>query len=210
LELNPQVGAGKTKLVAHVVDSLQNRPADEALAYFYCNRNEEARRKPSNILKSFVKQLSILHHDKGRLHGSLVEKYQEKYRSGFASAHLSDEEAKDLLSRMAQSYQRTILVVDALDECEETSRLKLITIFNQLIEEVSQIKILISSRRDVDIKRKLETKTNLEIDATKNEEDIKKFVLARLDEDAADRAIPFSDSLRGEIVDTLFKKSLGM
>jgi len=44
----------------------------------------------------------------------------------------------------------------------------------------------------------------------KNEEDIKKFVFAKLDEDAIDRAIPFSISLREEIVDTLFLKSLGM
>jgi hypothetical protein len=44
-------GAGKTKLVSKVVDDLTSRLDDkssnnEALAYFYCDRNEEQRRDP--------------------------------------------------------------------------------------------------------------------------------------------------------------------
>jgi hypothetical protein len=90
------VGAGKTKLIAHVITSFQKRPLDEALAYFYCSRNEDDRRNPASVLRSFVKQLSISSNS-AQLHSALTEKYAEKYRSGFSSAHFSNKEAENLL-----------------------------------------------------------------------------------------------------------------
>lgn len=86
----------------------------------------------------------------------------------------------------------------------------LIETLNRLVNGIPNLKILISSRWDDDIKRKLKEKAKLEVDATKNQEDIKKFVLAKLDEDAADRPIPFTDQLRRDIVEILFEKSDGM
>src|SRR5579871_6444231 len=41
-------GAGKTKLTANVINHLSNLPDDQAVAYFYCSRNEESRRDPEN------------------------------------------------------------------------------------------------------------------------------------------------------------------
>ena len=203
------VGAGKTKLIAHIIASFQERPLDDALAYFYCNRNEDDRRNPTSVLRSFVKQLSISS-DSAQLHSALAEKYEEKYRSGFSSVHLSNEEAERLLQIQMKCYRRTTLIVDALDECDRSSRVLLIAALYRLVNDIPNLRIIISSRPDDDIKRKLEDKGKLEIDATKNQEDIKKFVLAKLDEDALERPIPFSDQLRNDIIDILFKKSDGM
>ena len=203
------VGAGKTKLIAHVIASFLKRPLDEALAYFYCSRNEDDRRNPASVLRSFVKQLSISSNS-AQLHSALTEKYAEKHRSGFSSAHFSNEEAENLLQILMKAYKRTTLIVDALDECDKSSRVALIETLNRLVNGIPNLKVLISSRWDDDIKRKLEGKAKLEVDATKNQEDIKKFVVAKLDEDAADRSVPLTDQLRRDIVDILFKKSDGM
>ena len=72
-------GAGKTKLVASIIDHFSKRPHDEALAYFYCDRNEESRRDPENVLCSFVKQLSISP-DEQAIQDLLVEIYKKKQR----------------------------------------------------------------------------------------------------------------------------------
>ena len=161
------------------------------------------------MLRSFVKQLSISSTN-AQLHSALTEKYAEKYRSGFSSAHFSNEEAENLLQILMKANKRTTLIIDALDECDKSSRVVLIETLNRLVNGIPNLKILISSRWDDDIKRKLKEKAKLEVDATKNQEDIKKFVLAKLDEDAADRPIPFTDQLRRDIVEILFEKSDGM
>jgi hypothetical protein len=108
------------------------------------------------------------------------------------------------------AYRRTTIVLDALDECDEESRLNLIKIFDRLTNDISNLKIFISSRRDDDIKRRLELKTNLGVDVTNNQEDIRKFVLAKLEEGQLDRRKPFTDELRTNIVDILFEQSNGM
>lgn len=70
-------GAGKTKLVSKVIDHIRDHQRHSALAYFYCNRNEDSRRDRENILRSFVKQLS-LSKDKDAIHEVVVESYYKK------------------------------------------------------------------------------------------------------------------------------------
>jgi len=193
----------------NVINNFSNRLHDEALAYFYCNRNEESRRNPENVLRSFVKQLSISR-DERAIQGALTEIYKKKQRTGFASAQLTYEEAESLLPILMQAYSRTTLVLDALDECHEDSRIALIDTFGRLIKVSPWLKILISSRRDHDIKLQLEKEANVGIEATDNHDDISKFVLARIDEDHQRRRTPLSDKLREQVVQTLLDKSQGM
>jgi hypothetical protein len=72
------------------------------------------------------------------------------------------------------------------------------------------VKIFISSRRDGDIKRQLERKENISIEATDNQDDIAKFVAEKIAENENDRYYPISEGLKSEIVDTLLYKSGGM
>lgn len=161
------------------------------------------------MLRSFIKQLSISR-DERAIQGALVEVYKKKQRTGFASAQLTYEEAESLLHDLMQTYSRTTLVLDALDECHEDSRIALIETFNRLIKVVPWLKILISSRRDNDIKLQLEKESNVGIEATDNHDDISKFVRARISEDDQRRRIPLSTALRTQIVQTLLDKSQGM
>jgi predicted NACHT family NTPase len=202
-------GAGKTKLTANVINHLSNRPDGEAVAYFYCNRNEELRRDPENVLRCFVKQLAISR-DKQAIRDIVVEVYKGKQDTGFASAQLTYKEAEALLPKLMRPYSRTMLVLDALDECQEQSRLRLIATFNRLIQDLPSLKIFVSSRRDGDIKHQLEKNANLGIEATDNKDDIAKFVHDTIEADRRLRRLPISDGLRDQIVQTLLHKSRGM
>jgi hypothetical protein len=201
-------GAGKTKLISKIIDELSNRPDDEALAFFYCNRDESSRRDPANILRSFVKQLSTSRNNLA-IQDVLVDVYKKKRDSGFASATLTPDEAESLLPKLMEAYSRTTLIVDALDECEEDSRRTIIDVCNRLTDR-AKVKILVSSRRDRDINQQLEKGANLGIEATDNGNDISRFVYAKINEYQQQRRVPLSDEMREEIVRTLLEKSDGM
>ena len=77
------------------------------------------------------------------------------------------------------SSQRTLttIVIDALDECDLSSRAELLESLNQVVEgSAGLIKILISSRNDRAITCHLEGFPNITINATDNRTDIARFV----------------------------------
>jgi hypothetical protein len=155
-------GAGKTKLVSKVVDSLTNRPHDQALAYFYCFRGDESRRQPENVLRSLVRQLSVRKEESTiTLQKPLVQLYREKEAEAFASGAITFDESEKLLLQLFKAYSHTTLVLDALDECDQDLRGRLIQVFERLINVSKKLKIFISSRRDDDIRLQLEKKANV-------------------------------------------------
>jgi len=187
--------------------------SDIALAFFYCRRAEAERRKPENILRSYIKQLATINNKSLSL---LRGKYLEKKRRGFLSNVLSSMETQDLLTKMIKQNPQTILILDALDECEEDSRHSLMTVLSELVEQDLRVKVLISSRRDDDITAEFENKDNFNISATDNGEDIMSFVRGKIDEYRNSRVTRrrtssmISEELEQQIVDVFLDKSNGM
>jgi hypothetical protein len=106
-------------------------------------------------------------------------------------------------------YPRTTLVLDALDECHVHSRLKIIEVFDELLTQASNpLKIFISSRPDLDIKRKLKDRANIEIEAKDNHYDITRFVNSRISQHPTWYAM--DSELQQRIVKTLQDQSQGM
>jgi len=191
------------------VEYSKSRQSSDGLAYFYCNRTEEARRDPENVVRSFVRQLSISR-DAPATHSLLVEIYQGKQARGFASSSLSVTESESLLLDLIRSYDRTVLVLDALDECDEGSRHILIEIFNRLTRKTDNLKILISSRENGDIKHQLQKEANVGIGATENQLDIEAFARAKIEENQTRRRKPLSLQIKDEIATVIHEKSQGM
>jgi hypothetical protein len=164
---------------------------------------------PENILRSFVKQLAVSP-EKDAIHYSLTQIYYQKAAPGFNSKELSFPESEALLVQLIETHQCTTLIVDALDECHESLRRELIEAFDRLINTSTNLKILISSRRNDDIKLQLEQKANVGISATDNQKDISKFVANKIETNKKGRRIPIPEDLQEEIIQTLLVKSEGM
>ncbi len=206
------MGAGKTKLISKAIDHFQNHAYTGLLAYFYCNRNDDARRDPENVLRSFAKQLSMSP-GQDAIHDALFRSYNLKRQTGFGSNKLSFEESEELLQELIRSfasYQRTTLILDAMDECDERVRLELIDVFNRLVETCDDLKILISSRENTDIQRQLQKEVNIGIQATDNHDDIYKFVMSTIALSRVERPKPLPKDLQEEITTTILDKSKGM
>jgi ankyrin repeat domain-containing protein 50 len=190
----------------HVLESHQN---DEALAYFYCDRNQTDRRNPVSILRSFVRQLSTTRNGDA-IQPSLIQFYTQKRQKGFASENLNIEETESLLHQFIGIYPQTTLVLDALDECDPQTRARFIEVLDNLLQQSSKpIKIFISSRPDSDIKHRFESGPNVGIRATDNQEDIAKFLATKIEKQERWRN-KISVGLREEVVQTLRDKSQGM
>lgn len=166
---------------------------------------------PENILRSFVKQLAVSP-ENDAVHHSLTQIYYQKAASGFNSKELSFAESEAVLIQLIGTYQctTTTLVVDALDECHESLRRELIEAFDRLIDKSTSLKILISSRRNDDIQRRLGQKANVGISATDNQKDISKFVADEIEKNKKDRRIQIPKDLQEQIIQTLLVKSEGM
>lgn len=203
-------GAGKTFLVSKIIDwvrdGLINETTDEAFAYFYCNRNEDNRRSPESILCSLVRQLSSTATPENRLHKAFRGL---KTKLALEGRSPDTEVCKDVLSTLIDTYPATTIVLDAMDECEEATRGELMGALETLMENSrNPLKILISSRPNEDIKDYFQERPHIEIQATDNQGDIEDFVREKISQSKHLRAL--SESLKEEIMKTLFEESDGM
>ena len=154
-------GAGKTKLVSTVIGSLRRDlgegPQGEALAYFYCDRNQPDRQSHEQILKSFVRQLSTPR-DSDMIPSCIDKRYSEKEKPGFASSSFTFQECCALVPELVRVYSKVTLVLDALDECDRSTRHLLINEIDKLVGGSTSciIKVFILSRPDKDIKHRFQ------------------------------------------------------
>jgi len=193
-----------------LLDSFRQHPNDEALAYFYCDRNESARQDPELILRSFVRQLSMSRNSDAIQH-SLVQLYYQKRKNGFASGELKIEESRDVLLQLVRIYPQTTLVLDALDECHKETRTQLMDILDTLVTQSPKpVKIFISSRPDRDVRYRFECGPNVCVGAADNRGDIAKFVNDKIDNSPEYWRNSISFDLKDEIRKILVDKSEGM
>lgn len=151
--------------------------------FFFCSRSiaEPGRSDPEAILASIVKQLSSLEAGSPLL-DPVVKKYTERESEGFASGSLRMEESSDLITQLTDHYPLTIIIIDALDECDHRKRNDLLDELEKILRQSSQlVKIFLSSRDDQDIVCQLQHYPNLEISSDRNSDDIAAFVKEETD-----------------------------
>lgn len=209
--LHGTAGTGKTfltsKVIDNVRDTLKDKPNHEGFAYFYCNRNENDRREILSILRSFARQLSAISREKERgVQKSLLQLHKECLDQ---SREPKLVDCKSLIREFINLYPRTTIILDALDECDKDKREELIAFFDEIIvSAVRPVKVFISSRPDVDIKEGFSDRSNIEIQATDNQDDISLYVRTQMSKHR--RWSKFSLSLREEVVETLETRGNGM
>lgn len=69
-----------------------------------------------------------------------------------------------------------MIVVDALDECDQNTRWKLVEALESITESASLVKVFVSSREEGDLRLSLQTHSGLQVTSLENEDDIRKFV----------------------------------
>ncbi|KAJ5172513.1 hypothetical protein N7492_005106 [Penicillium capsulatum] len=203
-------GSGKTYLTSKVIDAMKDRISyplkNEGLAFFYCKRDDNPRDNPLAILQSLVRQLSTTAKSPKSIQTELREVCILARERG---SNFRFDQCKSQVLRSLNIYERTTIVIDALDECEPESRDELIEALQFFIEESKNpVKVFISSRPDPVLKNLLENSPNVGIQASDNQEDIRKFINAELIKRT--KARPFLETLKPKIIAKLLERCQGM
>lgn len=156
-----------------------------------------------------MKQLSI-RTGQSEIQDCLLQLYHKKKRDGFSSNKMTIEDCELLIPQLIMAYTSSMLVLDALDECDSQSRGELMHVLNRLVENSEHLKVFISSRPDYDLKLQLKKEANVGIESTDNHDDIRKFVTEAIALDTKKRSKPIKEPLQQKIIQILLEKSNGM
>ncbi|KAI2839829.1 hypothetical protein CBS147321_10870 [Aspergillus niger] len=158
-------GAGKTMLASVVIDELEDRfgnDGDVGVAYLFCSfeRNDDQMQKPENLLASILRQLA---QGLSSLPGSIMSLFHKHRTKG---TRPSFNEAVNALKSVASVLPRVFIVVDALDECGIATITRILDVLYDL-QKSNNLSILATSRFIPEIMVLFESKSTLEIRATK-------------------------------------------
>ena len=196
-----------------IVETFKNVSRNDALAYFYCKYGESDRNDPEPILRTIVKQLSIV--DSGSpLPEAVVSLYRKHKKDGFKSGKLQVDESKNLITQLTEGFHETIIVIDALDECDKGSRDKLLDALKSILEEETRrVKVFVTSRDDDDIVLHLSGVPNVYIQSSDNSSDIKTFIEGEVEQCILKKKLlrgSVDPELKELITSTLANKAQGM
>lgn len=191
---------------------LSNPSPDSTVAFFYCNRAEESRRDPQNILNALVQQLSLGSGDE--LMKPVIDVYNERERIGQTCSPLSFAESRQLLIQLTDLCPQTTICLDALDEIEDVRRVIILSTLREVATKSgSLVRIFATTRMDPQILSQLEEFPKILLQPDDNSHDIIRFVEERLESAIEEDQLLLGsvpEELKTEIRDTLCTRSKGM
>lgn len=207
------MGTGKTYSTSRVIDwvekGLETNANDEAFAYFYCNKQDHNRSEPKAILRSIIRQLASGPRKclptNTVVHKTVYNLWLNDRDQGILSTFAQWE---DCLLELVETYPRTTIVLDALDECNIEQRKGLINLLVRLTNRgagTTAVKVFVAARPEDDISRDLQRSHLIQMQGQNNAEDIACFVRTKLAEHP--RWPKLSHDFQNELVEKLVEKS---
>ena len=117
-----------------MIQHLQKHFQDTAIVFAYCRHSD--RYSVADILASFVKQLAQAH--PSVVLPSIGPVYEDHQRK---ETRLSEQELQHLFQELLKLFKKTYIVIDALDELPDDTRVNLPTVLSPLLAS-----LLITSR----------------------------------------------------------------
>lgn len=152
----------------------------EGFAYFFCNRDEDSRRRFLPILQSLVRQLATPKNKAERVRKGLQLAREKALDNG---SDLGPEECQDQIVESFDLFSRTIIVLDALDEVSDEELNRLMKTLDTAISKTTRKAMLfIASRPETRINLRYKLSPTIKIQAEDNIKDIERHVNKRLDE----------------------------
>ncbi|CAF9943521.1 MAG: hypothetical protein ALECFALPRED_000540 [Alectoria fallacina] len=214
-------GSGKTRLVSTVINTMLDANSNSStslIAFFYCARNtaEPERAKPVEIMGALLRQLASSKPDLP-VKEPVAKEYEMRRKKAeddcSSLKKLTVQDCTRLIIELIKDHP-ALIILDALDECEENTRHELLEAFDEIISHSAEVvKVFVSSRDDIDIKLYLENSRNISINVENNGSDIARFVQLEVDRLISKRLLldgKVSLKFKRKMVETLINGAQGM
>ncbi|KZV62765.1 hypothetical protein PENSPDRAFT_692205 [Peniophora sp. CONT] len=198
-------GAGKSIICSSVVDVLRKDP-ELLLAYFYFDEGDPKKQDHRGLVSSLVFQL-----------GTSSEKGLDYLKGQRSLRSLSCDELLPLLYQLLSFSGPAVIVIDALDECPERTRVGLLKLIKHLhtlrSNDAIDLRVLVTGRPENDIQNclsSLATHTlNVNV-AREHTEDIRNYISTQLFDPESEFFSKWDKHVKWIVFDTLNERSNGM
>jgi hypothetical protein len=162
-------GAGKTMIAAIAIDHLLNtmQHSTHGVAYVYCNYKARDEQDVCTMLTAIMKQL-VLGRPSAIEH---IERLHQKHANRGTKPSL--DEITNALQDVLAHYPYVCVVIDALDECQNTTRRQFLAKLRDL-QAGRDIRLMLTARFIPDIEDAFRAVLTLEVRASR--EDVKRFI----------------------------------
>lgn len=194
-------GVGKTMLATRIIDFMMKicSQPEFAVAYSYCKYSQQSEQSLVHFLSCILRQLTQCLMAAPKPVSDLYLKHKAR------NTRPNDAELLSAICKILPLFKTVYIVVDALDECEATTRFGFVILLRALTEHAN-VKFLATSRLIIEIDDLFIEDTRLRLDASK--QDITSYVRLRTAE--MQNRVLFADDLFVRVVDTVVPAVHGM
>ncbi|RPA88354.1 hypothetical protein L873DRAFT_1519720, partial [Choiromyces venosus 120613-1] len=188
-------GVGKTYINSLVIDTLGTAAGEDmVVAGFYFDFATQKDQSPTSVVGALLKQ--VVRGSK-EIPNEIVREY-EKRKKIIGGPGLRLPEIVTLLAAISSS-QRTFICIDALDECAEVHRVKILDSLNEVLTKSPKTRIFLTGRPHVrvEVEKRLAGRTAA-LPICPDRDDFIAYIRTKLDEDTTPDAM--DDRLEEEIV----------
>ncbi|RPA96534.1 hypothetical protein L873DRAFT_1791529 [Choiromyces venosus 120613-1] len=195
-------GVGKTYICSLVMSTLWDelREQDLATACFYFNSAAQKEQSPTNVLGALLKQLvsHLL-----EIPEVIIDAF-ERQNPVIGGRAIALEEIVKML-QIILSTQHTFICIDALDECELGTRLKILDALQRILQRSPGTRILLTGKPHIlgEIEKKFDG-ILVTVPIVPTNDDIIKYIWARMDEDMSPEVM--DDQLERDIMRKMLEK----
>jgi hypothetical protein len=171
-----------------------------ARAFVYCEYSDPISRSEMGILSSITRQLV----EQCPIVPSEVRTFRDRYAGGGRLPTVQEQIA--LIMLLVELFDRTYILIDALDECTERDRVRIIHCVKTMERG---IRLLITSRPVLDLQGSFSSLCR--IDITAHESDIRAYLESEIDTDTRMQYFTSTDpNLRDDVIRHLQVMADGM
>ena len=179
-----------------VVDQLSDDCAGltDALTFFYFDYQYSDSQTPESVIVSLLKQVAA---KQPTLNESVVNLYSNFTQRGQLPKL---PELENAFLHVCRDFQKTFVIIDALDECDEGLHRKAVLMLLSRLEESSKIRLFVTSRPyPQDIRKAFDAASQITIEA--NDLDLRRFLSNTIDN--CPNADIIDDVFRQQMIDDI-------
>lgn len=196
-------GAGKTIMAAVAIDYLTERMRDNAsgVAYIFCEYKRQVEQNATALLAAILRQLVPT---RGAIPEPVLRLHEKHCERGTSP---SLEEIFNTLQYILKYYSKLYVVIDALDECSDDDRAKLLDKIRALQRNPSaNICLMATSRYIPAIENAFKGEPKLDVQAS--DHDVKRFIASQIGR--MPEFVKINEELRTRVQDTITQAVAGM